>query len=169
MKSIYILCVIVMLTGLGACKQDASTIQQEHAQAAPSEAGQTEAQQPANQSGGNAATGGHDYTFLTDKLFHYEDAYGGSKGGPQPFKDEWIDLLSDGTFKAGKLKEQTHAGVWSYNHDTNLLFLKPDDTNAFKMSEWKVLYNDQMMVWVGTQTYGNNPIQIKLAKSDVLP
>jgi len=168
MKSIYILCVIVIVTVFGACKQDASNVQQEPAQATPAAAEQAGTQQPENQVGGNAATGGHDYTFLTDKLFHYKAAFGGGKGGEQPYKDEWIDLLPDGTFKAGKLKEQTHTGVWTYNHDTKVLFLKPDN-NAFKMSEWNVMYNNQMMVWVGTQTYGNNATQIQLAKSDVLP
>jgi hypothetical protein len=168
MKPIYILCAFVLLTGILSCKQDAASVQQEPAQAAPSPADQAATQQPANQAGGNVATGGHDYTFLTDKLFHYKAAFGGTKGSEQPYKDEWIDLLPDGTFKAGKLKEQTHTGVWSYNHDTKVLFLKPDNS-AFKMSEWNVMYNNQMMVWVGTQTYGNNATQIQLAKSDVLP
>jgi len=129
---------------------------------------ENKSQQTDDQANGSTAMSGHDYTFLTDKLFHYKAAVGGDTKGQQLFKDEWIDLESNGTFKAGKLKEQTHTGKWTYNHETKILFLQPDD-RAFMMSEWTVMYNNQMMVWVGTQTYGNNATQVQLAKSDVLP
>jgi hypothetical protein len=168
MRSIYILLCFVLLGGTIACKQDSSAAQENTASAPAQETQENATQQADNQTNASAATDGHDYTFLTDKLFHYKAALGGSKDGQQLFKDEWIDLQPDGTFKAGKLKEQTHTGKWKYNHDTKVLFLQPD-TKAFNMSEWTVMYNNQMMVWVGTQTYGNNATQVQLAKSDVLP
>lgn len=167
MRSFYIHFSIVFLLGTMACKQDATTVQEGTNQATPAqntEGTTQEAPKPTDA----AATGGHDYTFLTDKLFHYKAAFGGAKNGEQPYKDQWIDLDANGSYKAGKLKEQTHTGKWSYNHETTLLFLKPD-VNTFPMSEWKVMYNNQMMVWVGTQTYGNNATQIQLARSDVMP
>ncbi len=170
MKSIYLLCFLVIALGMAACKND-STTQTEETTSTPaqSESGNQAVKANPSQASSQATGQGHDYTFLTDKLFHYKAAFGGKTAKNQtPFKDEWIDLLSDGTFKAGKLKEQTHTGQWSYNHDTKILFLRPD-TDKFKMSEWKVMYNEHMMVWVGTQTYGDNSIQVQLAKSDVLP
>jgi hypothetical protein len=172
MKSIYVFCFVALLAGLMSCKQDGATQTAE-----PAQGQTTENAQNANPTGGSqqpqatasSTTGGHDYTFLTDKLFHYQAAFGGkSTDQGQPYKDEWIDLAPDGTFKAGKLKEQTHTGQWSYNHDNKTLFLRPD-SNKFKMSEWKVMFNEQMMVWVGTQTYGNNDTQIKLVRKDGLP
>lgn len=169
MRSFYIHFSIVLLFGTMACKQESTTVQEGATQSVTSQNTEGVAQESSKLSDGSAAaTGGHDYTFLTDKLFHYKAAFGGAKGGEQPYKDEWIDLDANGTYKAGKLKQQTHTGKWTYSHETKILFLKPD-VNAFPMSEWKVMYNNQMMVWVGTQTYGNNATQIQLARSDVMP
>jgi hypothetical protein len=169
MRSIYIVCAFILLTGMPSCKQDTASVQESAGQPAQAPSAEASAQAPADQAASDAAlTNGHDYTFLTDKLFHYQAAFGGQKGGEQPYKDEWIDFDPDGTFKAGKLKEQTHTGKWGYNHDTKTLFLRPDVT-TYKMSEWKVMFNDQMMVWVGTNTYGDNPIQIKLVRKTELP
>jgi hypothetical protein len=152
-----------------ACKQDA-TVQQEGS--TPSATQENQAT-PAQDNGGGqsspASEGGHDYNFLTDKILIYKASFaGGANSNEQPYKDQWIDLMPDGKFKAGKLKEQTHTGQWTYNHDTNILFIKPDN-NAFKLSEWKVMYNNQMMVWIGTQTYGNQSTQVQLVRSDQLP
>ena len=74
----------------------------------------------------------------------------------------------DGTFKAGKLKEQTHTGKWAYNDKVKVLLIKPD-VRTYNITEWKVMYNEQMMVWVGTQTYGNHSTQVQLVRSDILP
>jgi hypothetical protein len=173
MKSNYILSLAVFVVIAVSCKQEAANVQQETVQDTTK---MTVAQEPSTQTDARAqaaqatqaSSGGHDYTFLTDKLFHYKGSFGGNKGGEPLYKNEWIDLAPDGTYKAGKLKEQTHTGKWSYNHEAKIIQLIPD-VRTFKMSEWQVMYNDQMMVWVGTQTYGNNNIQVQLVRSDVLP
>ena len=153
-----------------SCKQDNATTQENPAQPAQTPAAaEAPAQQQANPTLDAALAKGHDYNFLTDKLLHYQAAFGGDKSGEQPYKDEWIDFDPDGSFKAGKLKEQTHTGKWGYNHDTKTLLIKPDDTAKYKISEWKVMFNEQMLVWVGTTTYGDNPIQIKLVRKTELP
>jgi hypothetical protein len=168
MKSFYILCCFSFVIGVISCKQEASTQQETTGSEASSQVS-TLSQQVPNQAVEQPLTEGHDYTFLTDKILIYQVAFGGEKSGKeQPFKDEWIDLQPDGTFKAGKLKNQTHTGQWSYNNDSKTLFLRPD-TREVKMSEWNVMYNNEMMVWAGTQTYGDNAIQIKLVRSEVLP
>ena len=169
MRSFYIHFSIVLLFGTIACKQDASSVQENGAQSVTGPNAEGTTQESSKLSDGSAAaTEGHDYTFLTHQLFHFKDAYGGPKGAEQPFKDQWIDLDPNGTFKAGKLKQETHTGKWSYNHDTKILLLKPD-VNTFPMSEWRVMHNEQMMVWLGTQTYGNNPLQVKLVRHEELP
>lgn len=167
MTSNYILSFFILVIGLASCKQEAGNVQQEPVQESTEV---TAAQEPTTQSNetAQAISGGHDYTFLTDKLFHYKAAFGGNAKGEQLFKDEWIDFAPDGTYKAGRLKEQTHTGKWAYNNDVKVILLKPD-VNTFKISEWKVMYNEKMMVWVGTQTYGNNATQVQLVRSDILP
>lgn len=171
MRSFHLICSILFVAVLGllSCKNDRAAEQQEATsepqaqQVAPDSASSHE-----NATSSEASTGGHDYTFLTDKILLYKAAFGGDKAGEQPYKDEWIDLQPDGTFKAGKHKKQTHTGQWSYDHEKRTLFLRPD-VKEYKMSEWQVMFNDQMIVWVGTSTYGDNNVQIKLVRSEVLP
>lgn len=169
MKSIYILFLFLISLGMVACKQDAAN---QTVETAPETAQETPSTSAGGENGGQAgqtSTGGHDFTFLTDKILHYKAAFGGGSTGQEPpYNKEWIDLEPSGKYKAGKLKEQTHTGKWTYNHDTKLLFLQPDKSE-FKMSEWKVMYNNQMLVWIGTQTYGNQSTQIQLVRSDDLP
>jgi hypothetical protein len=168
MRTIYIFCAFYLLALTAACKQDSSAPQETQAQATEAQASAPEASQRANPPSAAALANGHDYNFLTDKLLHYQAAFGGEKNSEQPYKDEWIDFDPDGTFKAGKLKQQTHTGKWGYNHDTKTLIIMPDDI-SYKISEWKVMFNDQMLVWVGTTTYGDNPIQLKLVRKTELP
>lgn len=169
MKTFYILCCLSFVIGMMSCKQDAATQQEATTPAATVETPSSTPQQATSQAVEQPLTEGHDYTFLTDKILIYKAAFGGDKtGAEQPYKDEWIDLQPDGTFKAGKLQKQTHTGQWSYNNDTQTLFLRPD-VKEFKMSEWKVMHNDEMMVWAGTQTYGDNAVQIKLVRSATMP
>ena len=112
---------------------------------------------------------GHDYAFLTNKLFHYKaSSTVGKLSTEQPYAGQWIDLDPDGTFKAGKLKDQTYTGRWGYNNDMKILELRPDGTELAR-TEWNVMHNDDMMVWVGTQTYNNNATQIQLVRSDNFP
>lgn len=161
MKSIAILCLFAANMFFIACKENATTRQEETSAETP------EASKPAT---GTSSTGGHDYTFLTNQLFHYKAAnIVGKDPGENPYAGQWIDLLPDGSFKAGILKEQTHTGRWDYNPQAKVLSLRPDDTSKFKLSEWNVMHNDDMVILVGTQTYGNNSTQIQLVRSTELP
>ena len=159
MKSIHLFCMAASLLFFFACKQNPSQVEEE----------KSEGQPAVSTNNSNEISGGHDYTFLTDQLFHY-DAVNiiGKEAGENPYKDQWIDLMPDGTYKAGTLKEQTHTGKWDYNHEQKVLQLRPEGS-GLKMSEWKVMHNNDMMVWVGTQTFGNNATQIKLIRSAELP
>lgn len=152
-----------------ACKPESGQVQEEPTQnTSPQETPNAATEQaPTASTPAAAVSGGHDYTFLTDKILIYKAGFGGVKG-QQLYKDEWIDLASDGTFKAGKLKQQTHTGRWGYNHDVKVIQLIPDNAD-FPRSEWKVMHNEQMMVWVGTQTFGNNNTQVQLVRSETLP
>ena len=174
MKSLPIVFMAVSLFFMTGCKQESANVQAENTQDAVTTPQAGTAEEPAQiQPAASANTPppnvsqGHDYTYLTDQILIYKAAFGGQKDQAL-YKDQWIDLDPDGTYKAGKLKEQTHTGKWGYNHDVKVLQLIPDDSK-FPRSEWKVMHNEQMMVWVGTQTYGNNNTQIQLVKSKTLP
>jgi hypothetical protein len=159
MKSILFFCALSVMLLSQSCKENTAPQQEEtKVENAP-----VEDQQP------NPSTGGHDYAFLTDKLFHYKAAnIVGKDPNDNPYAGHWIDMDPDGTYKAGILKDQTHTGRWDYNHEAKVLLLRPDD-KKFKISEWNVMHNNDMVVLVGTQTYGNNATQIQLVRKTELP
>jgi hypothetical protein len=164
MKAIYVICSIVLLLTAYGCKQDSAANISSVTDPASAENGQSTTEQQDNQS----VTSGHDYTFLTDKILIYNTVFGAGEGEKDPKKNDWIHLLKSGAYLAGRSKDQTHTGKWSYEPNSQTLFLRPD-TQEYNMSEWKVMATDDVVVLVGTSTYGNNATQIQLLKSDVLP
>ena len=164
MKAIYVFCSIVLFFGVISCKQDSAVNETPEVESTSLESGQ-----PAeNQRNSRPVTAGHDYNFLTDKILIFNTVMGSENVDKGPLKGDWINLMNDGTYESGRLANKTHTGKWAYEHDKQLLFLRPDTQN-YKMSEWKVMATDQVIVWVGTSTYGDNSIQIQLLKTDVLP
>lgn len=164
MKAIYVFCSIVLFFGVIGCKQD-------HVEDSPSKVETTpvvSGQSPENQRNSRPVTAGHDYNFLTDKVLIFNTVMGSEKGEQGPLKGDWMDLKPDGTYEAGRATNKTHTGKWAYEHDKQILFLRPDTQN-YKLSEWKVMATDQVIVWVGTSTYGDNSIQIQLLKIDEQP
>ena len=139
MRSIPFFCCLLVITLISSCKQNTTTQQDEV---------KVETSAPAGENQTNTTTGGHDYAFLTDKLFHYKASnIVGKDPKENPYAGQWIDMESDGTYKAGTLKEQTHTGRWIYNHEAKVLQLRPDD-QKFKISEWNVMHNEDMVVFV---------------------
>lgn len=160
MKSIQLLCLMIWVLALAGCNPKSDS---QKAESTPAE------EQKTGTDISSAKNEGHDYTFLTHQMLHYKASVtNGKDPKEQPYAGQWIDLDPDGTFKAGKLSKQTHKGKWSYNHDAGILFIQPDDKN-FKTSEWKVLFNDDMIVLIGTETYKDNPTQIQLMRGDKFP
>ena len=96
MKSNHILSLVFFVWVLAGCKQEAGNVSQEMNQDTTKIAAtqQPETQQPAAQANGESASSelGHDFTFLTDKLFLYKAAFGNSNKDNPLYKDEWIDF-----------------------------------------------------------------------------
>lgn len=105
---------------------------------------------------------GHDFTYLTHQLWHYSGSAGADLS-PDAFSGEWIDFDPKGSFTAGKGKAETYGGTWRYNEELKLLGIRPS-TPDVKPSEWTIMYNDQMMVWVGTKAFGNQSTQVRLVR-----
>ena len=147
-----------MVCMIQSCKENTTT-QKEETTEVPN-------QEPARNSA-STITGGHEETFLTDGILQFKASNTIGKTEDM-FAGQWVDLMPDGTYKAGKGKDQTHTGKWDYSVDKKIIVLRPDD-QTLKMSEWNVMYNGEMMVWVGTQTYGNNASQIQIVRAEQLP
>jgi len=186
MRSFYILSFFICLSVLVACKKD-TPAQQESATVSSAsvpdstivnpprmESTNSGPQNPsvapksdpakANAKGEVDTNLGHDYTFLTFKMFKINGAFvPGKDPKDQPYKDQWVDFLPDGTFKWGKGKDLMYTGAWGYNHEVGILDMKPNDKNQ-PQTEWKVIFNDDMVVMTGTSTFNNNGVQLQLIR-----
>lgn len=177
MRAFHILYFLICLGAVGSCKPESTTNQETATLTTTPEGTASEAQspQPSGEPAGalppnsSGDPEGHDYTFLTHQLFHITGAYvPGKDPKEKPYESQWIDLDPNGTYKYGAHQKETYTGKWSYNHDIGTLLLRPNVT-SITPAEWKVQHNDDMMVWVGTRTYGNNGIQLRLERKKTLP
>ncbi len=161
MRSIQLFCFLILSLAFAGCSQKSAT---DKAANMPAVEQPSKPATPVDKS-----QGGHDYTFLTVKMLQYRAALvPGKDPKEQPFTGHWIKLDSDGTFRSGIYDKQTHTGKWVYNHEATTLMLQPD-TKDFKTTEWKVIFNDDMIVFIGTASYGDSGTQIQLTRIDKFP
>lgn len=186
MRAFYILSFLICMSVWVSCKHDA-TVQKEEGTSTTETPNysndtlnppkmETSSEAPTSQSGEKKSAGtgtaqanvnqGHDYTFLTYKMFKINGAFvPGKDPKDQPYKNQWLDLTSDGKFKWFQGKELMFSGDWGYNHDLRVLDILPNDKNH-KPTEWNVIFNDDMVVFTGTPTFENNGVQLQLIRKD---
>ena len=77
-------------------------------------------------------------------------------------RGRWYQFAADGTFNSGKLKATGAKGVWTYDPQTALIHI--DSENDAEDGEWKIQMGNSgtVMIWIGTERYKQNSIQIKL-------
>ncbi|MBK9108014.1 MAG: hypothetical protein IPM92_06420 [Saprospiraceae bacterium] len=106
---------------------------------------------------------------ITDQIWHY--AFALSIKDPTPkenvYEGQWLDLLSNGTFKQGLYQDTLDSGYYLFTESEKEDVLELRSEKA--ASEWKVKKDPANLLLVGTSKYGNNPWQIKLRRSASLP
>lgn len=107
----------------------------------------------------------------TEKLFGflctgywYVEAYVKINDRPSALQNRgrWYQFSRNGTFISGKFKETTAKGVWTYDPMKTLVFL--DSENDAEDGEWKIQMGNSgtVMIFVGTERFQQNSIQMKL-------
>ncbi len=80
----------------------------------------------------------------------------------------WFKFSPDGNFVTGKYQEETGKGKWYYNPKVPSLYFdhheRRDEEFTVKMSS-----EETVMIWVGTETFGENGIQAKIGNSSDKP
>ena len=80
----------------------------------------------------------------------------------------WFKFSPDGNFVTGKYQEETGKGKWYYDPKVPSLYFdhheRRDEEFTVKMSS-----EETVMIWVGTDTFGENGIQAKVGNSTDLP
>lgn len=85
-----------------------------------------------------------------------------------PNKGHWINLKPDGTYEYGMYDKISYTGVWSYHHPGGNLDLMPNDEKV-KKSQWNIKWNEETVIFVGTDTYGDNHTQIQYIRKQEKP
>lgn len=107
----------------------------------------------------------------TEKLFGflctgywYIEAYVKINDRPSALQNRgrWYQFSRNGTFVSGKFKDTTAKGVWSYDPQYALIYL--DSENDSEDGEWKLQMGKSgtVMIFVGTERFMQNSIQMKL-------
>lgn len=116
-----------------------------------------------------AGSQNYNWTFLTNQLFHFKAKVTiGQQVSKEEYVGKWLNMEDDGTFETGTNQKTDYTGEWNYDHDTDILTFYPDP-KIEKNSQWKVKYNDHVLVLVGTAKYGDNATQIQLVRRGEKP
>ena len=75
----------------------------------------------------------------------------------------WVDFKRDHTYSYGKNSTVQGTGTYNYHVDRGEL-LMIDDKSSVKPFEWTVKTADDTMILIGTPTYQDNHVQMKLIK-----
>ena len=103
------------------------------------------------------------YAIVEADVWEYEFVYDGEMSKPDDYKGVWIDFLPDGTYEYGRYNDIQGSGKYNYHFERGELLMLDDDT-SLKPQEWTVKSVGDAMVLVGTATYKDNAIQMKLER-----
>ena len=101
-----------------------------------------------------------------------EFAIGNPSGNKEEVSNEfvgrWCDLKADNTFESGKWEEQNNTGTWSFDPNTNYIFLKYDKAETIA-HEWRIQGQGDRMVWIGNTPSNVKGTQLKLNRETARP
>ena len=103
------------------------------------------------------------YAIIEADVWEYQFIFDGEMSKPDQYKGVWIDFLSDGTYEYGTNSKVDGSGRYNYHFERGEL-LMVDDQNSVKPQEWDVKNAGDAMVLIGTATYKDNAIQMKLER-----
>ena len=95
--------------------------------------------------------------------WEYAFVFDGEMSPPGVHKGIWIDFKKDHTYAYGKYGQVQGTGKYNYHLERGELLMVDDEPNK-KPEEWTIKSADDTMIMVGTPTYKDNHIQMKLVK-----
>jgi len=79
------------------------------------------------------------------------------------FDGHWIDFKADHTYVYGINAAKNGSGRYHYSLDKGLVIMVDDDSSK-KAQEYEAKFAGDVMVLVGTSTYKDNSVQMKLER-----
>jgi len=108
--------------------------------------------------------GAESYAIIEADTWEYEFYFHGEMSKPGEYDGVWIDFKPDHTYTYGNKGTVQGAGRYNYHFERQEL-LMVDNENNQKPQEWQVKSGGDVMVLVGTNTFKDNAIQMKLART----
>lgn len=103
------------------------------------------------------------YAIIEADTWEYQFVFDGEMSEQGAYTGVWIDFYPDGRYEYGKYDKIEGSGRYNFHFDRfELLML--DDDESIKPQEWSVKVAGDAMVLVGTATYKDNSMQMKLER-----
>lgn len=107
------------------------------------------------------------YAMMTAQPLLYRFVFNGKKMSKQgEYDGQWIQFMDDFTYKKGKYDKQTSTGRYHLTLETMKLIMVDSDEGKMP-DEFKVLTKDDVVIFQGSDYFGNNPFQMKLEKGPI--
>lgn len=107
---------------------------------------------------------GQTYAIIEADTWEYKFVYDGNGMSPEGAYDgQWIDYKADHTYTYGEKATVKGTGRYHYSLDKGLVVMVDNDP-AKKAQEYEAKFAGDVMVLVGTATYGDNSYQMKLER-----
>lgn len=109
------------------------------------------------------------YAVVEAGVLKYEFVYDGKSKAPKAaYAGAWIDYKRDFTYDYGNYDQIEGSGRYHFRTDINQLVMIDNDKNQ-NPQEWNVKISGDVLILIGTATYGTNSYQMKLKRSDSKP
>lgn len=106
------------------------------------------------------------YAIIEAGVLNYLFVYNGREMSKKDeYTGNWIDFKPDFTYDYGKNDQTTGGGRYHYSMKKNQLVMV-DNSRDQNPQEWDIKTGGDVIIMIGTKTYGNNAFQIKLERSD---
>lgn len=103
------------------------------------------------------------YAIVEADVWQYQFVFDGEMSKPGEYDGVWIDFKPDFTYEYGKNATVNGSGRYNYHFERGEL-LMIDNDNSMKPQEWQCKNAGDAMVLIGTATYQDNSIQMKLVR-----
>jgi hypothetical protein len=109
------------------------------------------------------------WIILDAGVWEYEFVYkDGAMSKQGEYTGKWIDMDENNNYKYGYYDVMEGSGKYHYDNDTHMLLLVDDDETTMPQ-EFELKIQNDMMIMMGRNTFGNNAIQAKLIKRNNVP
>lgn len=109
------------------------------------------------------------YAIVENGILNYEFVHNGrAMSKKEDYLGAWIDFKEDFTYDYGSYSTKEGEGRYHFRTDINQLVMV-DNNKGQNPQEWDVKMGGDVLILVGTNTYGNNSFQMKLQRSPEKP